>query len=357
MKTVALGMSGGVDSSVTAYLLKEQGYNVIGIFMHNWQESVDGFCTAEQDYEDVKRVCAKLGIPYYTVNFSKQYYDRVFKLFIEEYKNGRTPNPDVLCNKEIKFGPFLDYAKKIGADCIATGHYCKTEHKNGLVWLKKAADKNKDQTYFLNQLSQEQLKSAIFPLADMLKLQVREIASTLDLPVAQKKNSTGICFIGERPFREFLSQYIPAKAGDILNMQGEKVGEHSGVMYYTIGQRKGLGIGGKNKENSGRWFVVDKDVKNNILYVQQGDESMLYSSALICRDINWIPQAPLKKQFYCSAKFRYRQQDQNVFVKIENGGATVEFEKKQRAITSGQYCVFYDDDYCIGGGYIESAIK
>ncbi|MDD4003255.1 MAG: tRNA 2-thiouridine(34) synthase MnmA [Clostridia bacterium] len=357
MKTVAVGMSGGVDSSVAAYLLKKQGYNVIGIFMHNWQESLNGFCSAEEDYEDVKRVCAKIDIPYYTVNFSKEYYDRVFKTFLSEYSKGRTPNPDVLCNREIKFGPFLNYAQKIGADYIATGHYAKTDNKGGLIYLLKALDKNKDQSYFLNQLSQDQLKNTIFPLADITKPKVREIALKLNLAVAQKKDSTGICFIGERRFREFLSQYIPAKKGDIIDIKsGKKIGEHMGVMYYTIGQRKGLGIGGVNKEQTGRWFVIEKDVKANILYVQQGDESMLYSRGLTMNEVNWIPKPPQANQFYCSAKFRYRQSDQCVSVNIAKEKITVEFEKAQRAVTCGQYAVFYDGEYCLGGGIIEQVI-
>ena len=357
MKTVAVGMSGGVDSSVAAYILKKQGYNVIGIFMHNWEEKQGGYCTAETDYEDVKRVCGKLDIPYYTVNYSKQYYDRVFKHFLEEYKKGRTPNPDVLCNREIKFGPFLEYAIKIGADYIATGHYCKTEHKDNLTYLLKSTDKNKDQTYFLNQLSQTQLQKVIFPLADILKPQVRKMAEELELSTAKKKDSTGICFIGERHFRQFLSNYIPAKNGDIINMKGEKVGTHQGVMYYTLGQRKGLGIGGVNKGQNGRWFVIDKDVKNNILYVEQGNEEKLYSKALICNNVNWIPQKPQEKEFTCNAKMRYRQPDQKVYVKIEKDKTIVEFAEKQRAVTCGQYVVFYNDEYCLGGGCIDEVIK
>jgi tRNA-specific 2-thiouridylase len=355
MKVVAMGMSGGVDSSVAAYLLKEQGYKVIGIFMHNWQEEQDGFCTAEEDYQDVKRVCARLDIPYYTVNFSKEYYDRVFKTFLEEYKKGRTPNPDVLCNREIKFGPFLEYADKIGADYIATGHYAKTEIKDGDAYLLKAADKNKDQSYFLNQLTQKQLKRTLFPLAGITKPEVRKIAADLNLPVAEKKDSTGICFIGERRFREFLSRYIPTRKGDILTTDGKKVGEHLGAMYYTIGQRKGLGIGGVS-EGTGRWFIIDKDVKNNILYVEQSEER-LYSKGLICNEVNWIPAPPQKNEFCCAAKMRYRQNDQNVKVKIDGGKVKAEFETPQRAVTCGQYAVFYDGEYCLGGGVIDEVIK
>lgn len=302
MKTVVVGMSGGVDSSVSAYLLKEQGYNVIGLFMHNWEESMGGHCTAEEDYEDVKRVCGKIGIPYYTVNFSREYYERVFKHFLEEYEKGRTPNPDVLCNREIKFGPFLEYAIKIGADYIATGHYCKTVEKDGLFYLLKSADKNKDQTYFLNQLNQDQLSRVIFPLADIIKPKVREIAREQGFSTAEKKDSTGICFIGERNFREFLANYLPAKEGKIMTLNKKVVGTHSGVIYYTVGQRKGFGIGGIAGGNTGRWFVVDKDVRNNILYVEQGSEEKLYSSGLVCNNVNWIPEIPEKKEFICMPK-------------------------------------------------------
>lgn len=357
MKTVVVGMSGGVDSSVAAYLLKKQGYNVIGIFMHNWEEEMGGHCCAEDDYEDVKRVCSKLDIPYYTVNYSKEYYERVFRLFLEEYEKGRTPNPDVLCNREIKFGPFLDYAMKMGADYIATGHYAGVEEKEGLYYLVKASDEDKDQTYFLNQLDQKQLSRTLFPLEKLLKSEVRQIAGKLGLSTAAKKDSTGICFIGERKFRDFLSNFIPAKKGDILTSDGRKVGEHEGVMYYTLGQRKGLGIGGVKEGGTGRWFVYDKDVKNNILYVEQGSEERLYSRGLVCEDVNWIPKAPEKNQFECRAKVRYRQPEQKCLVKISGGKVFVEFVEKQRAITSGQYAVFYDGKYCIGGGCIESVIK
>lgn len=351
-KTVVIGMSGGVDSSVAAYLLKQQGYDVIGLFMHNWEETNGGFCTAEQDYEDVKRVCGVLDIPYYTVNFSKQYFDRVFKYFLEEYKAGRTPNPDVLCNREIKFGPFLDYAMGMGADYIATGHYADVEEIDGLFYLKKSLDKNKDQSYFLNQLNQKQLSKVVFPLAMIEKPEVRKIAETLNLSTAAKKDSTGICFIGERNFRKFLSEYIPATKGDILTVDGVKVGEHEGAMYYTLGQRKGLGIGGVSG-GSGRWFVLEKDVKNNILYVEQGTEEKLYSKSLVCTDINWIPKITDKR--HLNIKNRYRQEDQSAKITmLENASVKVDFDQLQRAVTPGQYCVFYDGDYCYGGGTIET---
>lgn len=358
MKTVVVGMSGGVDSSVAAALLKEQGYNVIGLFMHNWEEDdEDGCCTAAQDWEDVRRVCNKLNIPYYSINFAKEYMDRVFSYFLEEYGAGRTPNPDVLCNREIKFGPFLDYAMQLGADYIATGHYCDIDHnKDGNHYLLKAVDQNKDQTYFLNQLSQKQLEHVLFPLGKMEKPEVRKIAEKYGFITAAKKDSTGICFIGERKFREFLKNFIPAKRGKIVDLNGNVVGEHDGVMYYTLGQRRGLNIGGVSGTEGGRWFVVDKNVKTNELLVSQGDESPLYSKALISYKINWIPSVP-GKEFTCFAKFRYRQPEQEVKVKIENEKVYVEFVNPQRAVTPGQFVVFYDDNKCLGGGIIEEVIK
>ena len=357
MKTVVCGMSGGVDSSVAAYLLKEQGYNVIGLFMVNWEENDEnGCCTAESDYEDVKRVCNTIGIPYYTVNFAKEYWNRVFEYFLDEYKNGRTPNPDVLCNREIKFGPFLEFAKKIGADYIATGHYCKVEEKDGLFYLKKSKDQNKDQTYFLNQLSQNQLSSVLFPLADIEKPKVREIAEKLDLVNAKKKDSTGVCFIGERNFKNFLKTYLPNQPGDIKTKEGLLVGRHDGLMYYTLGQRRGLNIGGRKDGTGERWFVVEKDLKNNILYVSQGEGEELFSKSLIAKNFNWIPCVPKQKSFTCFAKFRYRQPDQRVDVNIlENGDVEILFHERQRAITPGQFAVLYDEDEnCLGGGVIDS---
>ena len=357
-KTVVIGMSGGVDSSVAALLLKEQGYNVIGLFMQNWEETDEnGCCTAEDDFADVRRVSALLDIPYYTVNFAKEYMDRVFSYFLAEYKAGRTPNPDVLCNREIKFGPFLQEAKKLGADYIATGHYCKISHVNGVHLLQKAKDQNKDQTYFLNQLSQAQLQDVLFPLQDIEKPKVREIALQYNLATAKKKDSTGICFIGERNFRKFLSSYLPACKGKILDLSGKQVGEHCGLMYYTLGQRKGLELGGiKGEENGGRWFVVKKDLQNNILYVSHGDEAPLYSKSCEVSGFNWIPAPPQKRDFVCKAKFRYRQPDQDVCVHVkDDGNLHIEFAEKQRAVTEGQYAVLYDGINCLGGGVIDSA--
>lgn len=352
-KTVVVGMSGGVDSSVAALLLKNQGYRVVGLFMRNWEEEDEnGACTAEEDFNDVVRVCGLLDIPYYTVNFAAQYRERVFSYFLKEYEAGRTPNPDVLCNREIKFGPFKQYAKELGADFIATGHYCGVSHENGVHRLLKARDKNKDQTYFLNQLTQDQLEGVLFPLADLEKSEVRAIAQKNGLATAKKKDSTGICFIGERNFKKFLQEYLPAKRGKILTQDGEEVGEHEGIMYYTLGQRRGLDLGGRQGE-TGRWFVVKKDVKNNILYVSHGDESPLYSRGCTVEGFNFIPFAPEKEEFACTAKFRYRQEEQGVTVKrTGKDSLEIRFDEPQRAVTEGQYAVLYDETQCLGGGVI-----
>ncbi len=355
---IVVGISGGVDSSVAAYLLKKQGHEVIGLFMINWEEK-NGACTAEEDYEDVKRVCNKLGIPYFSVNYAKEYYQRVFKYFLEEYKAGRTPNPDVLCNREIKFGPFLDKALALGADMIATGHYAKKIEKDGKFYLAKADDLNKDQSYFLNQLSQYQLSKVLFPLAEISKPQVREIAKKLELSTASKKDSTGICFIGERNFKKFLSEFLPAQPGEIVDAQGKVVGKHDGLMYYTLGQRRGLNIGGLKGGNGQRWFVLEKDLQNNRLIVSQGEDDLLFSDGLIATDMNWIPERPNQEEFVCFAKFRYRQPDQKVKVKI-TGETTiqVDFDQKQRAITPGQFVVLYDNQgLCLGGGIIDRSYK
>lgn len=349
-------MSGGVDSAVSAWLLKNQGYNVVALFMHNWEETDDGCCTAEQDYEDVKRVSDKLAIPYYSVNFAQEYRERVFSYFLDEYKRGRTPNPDVLCNREIKFGPFLQYAKALGADYIATGHYCGILHDNGVHYLLKAKDADKDQTYFLNQLSQPQLSSVLFPLANVQKSEVRRIADELGLVNARKKDSTGICFIGERNFRSFLQNYLPNQRGEIVDVNGNAVGEHIGLMYYTLGQRRGLGLGG-TPDGQGRWFVVDKDLANNRLIVSHGDESVLMSRSLVASGLNWIPSCPAR-EFKCRAKFRYRQGEQGVSVRmLDDGRAEVLFDEKQRAVTPGQFVVFYDEYKCLGGGVIDEVYK
>ncbi|SHE66643.1 tRNA 2-thiouridine(34) synthase MnmA [Alkalibacter saccharofermentans] len=358
-KTVVVGMSGGVDSSVAALLLKKQGYNVIGIFMKNWEETEDdGACTAEEDYEDVRRVCDKLEIPYYTVNFSKEYWDRVFAYFLEEYKRGRTPNPDILCNKEIKFKAFLDYALNVaGADYLATGHYAKIQEKDGYCRLLKSEDKNKDQTYFLCQLSQQQISKAMFPLGDIPKEEVRKIAAENGLLTAGKKDSTGICFIGERDFKKFLSRYLPAKKGEIKDPKGNIKGTHNGLMYYTLGQRKGLGIGG---EGTGEpWFVYKKDLNTNTLYVVQGEMNpLLFSNGLIGSKVNWTAKIPEGKDIRLKAKFRYRQQDQDVVLNVLEGGRIkVMFDKPQKAVTPGQQVVLYDGDECLGGAEIDEILS
>ncbi len=354
-KTVVVGMSGGVDSSVAALLLKEQGYRVIGLFMRNWEETDEnGVCTADDDFSDVVRVCSLLDIPYYTVNFAKEYMERVFSHFLEEYRAGRTPNPDVLCNREIKFGPFKEYAARLGADLIATGHYCGISHEGGVHRLLKAADAEKDQTYFLNQLTQSQLEGVLFPLADLKKAEVREIAEKNGLSTAKKKDSTGVCFIGERNFRKFLMGYLPAQPGKIVTLSGEEVGEHIGLMYYTLGQRRGLDLGGKQGE-TGRWFVVKKDVEHNILYVSHGDETPLLSRRVEVGGMNYIPTMPAVSPFDCTAKVRYRQSEQAVRVTLHGSGATLEFKEPQRAVTPGQYAVLYGGNACLGGGVILSA--
>ena len=356
-KTVVVGMSGGVDSSVAALLLKQQGYNVIGLFMNNWEEKDEcGACTSEEDFADVRRVANSIGVPYYSVNFAKEYMDRVFSYFLAEYKAGRTPNPDVLCNREIKFKDFKAQAKRLGADYIATGHYCDILHDGDTHYLLKAKDQSKDKTYFLNQLSQDQLDGVLFPLGKLDKSEVRKIAEENGLATATKKDSTGICFIGERNFREFLLKYIPAKKGKIMTYDGKVLGEHLGLMYYTIGQRRGLGIGGQKEDDGSRWFVIEKDLKENILYVAHGAEDKLYSKGLLMNSCNWIPSVPNKKEFECTAKFRYRQPEQKCKVFISDNGIEVEFAERQRAITEGQFAVFYDGDKCIGGGVIEKAI-
>ena len=356
-KTVVVGMSGGVDSSVAALLLKQQGYNVIGLFMNNWEETDEcGVCTSEEDFSDVRRVANTIGIPYYTVNYSKEYWNRVFEYFLASYKEGRTPNPDVLCNREIKFKDFKEKALELGADFIATGHYCDILHDGDTHYLLKAKDQSKDQTYFLNQLSQSQLDKVLFPLGKLDKSEVRRIAEENGLATATKKDSTGICFIGERNFRNFLQTYIPNQKGKIMTYDGKVLGEHLGLMYYTIGQRRGLGIGGQQGDDGSRWFVIEKDLKNNILYVAHGAEDRLYSKGLLMKECNWIPRVPQKTDFECTAKFRYRQPEQKCTVHIRADGIQVDFAEKQRAITEGQFAVFYDGDKCIGGGVIEKAI-
>ncbi|KRK74395.1 tRNA 2-thiouridine(34) synthase MnmA [Lacticaseibacillus nasuensis] len=355
---VVVGMSGGVDSSVTALLLKQQGYDVVGVFMKNWDDTDEnGVCTATTDYADVAKVASKIGIPYYSINFEKEYWDRVFQYFLTEYKAGRTPNPDVMCNKEIKFKAFLDYAEELDADYIAMGHYAQvTTDANGVVHMLRGADGNKDQTYFLSQLSQAQLQKSLFPIGHLQKPEVRRIAEEAGLATAHKKDSTGICFIGERNFKQFLSTYLPAQPGKMMTLDGEEKGTHDGLMYYTIGQRSGLGIGG-NSENSEPWFVIGKDIDKNILYVGQGfNNPALMATHLDASGLSWTTGAPVGSEFHVTAKFRYRQPDVGVTVRMTGTDtATVEFDEPVRAITPGQAVVFYNGAECLGGGTIDHA--
>lgn len=353
---VVVGMSGGVDSSVAALLLKQQGYDVIGIFMKNWDDTNDfGVCTATEDYNDVIRVCNQIGIPYYAVNFEKQYWDKVFTYFLEEYKAGRTPNPDVMCNKEIKFKAFLEHAMNLGADYLATGHYAQVEFRDGEYKMLRGLDENKDQTYFLNQLTQEQLKKVMFPIGNLEKSRVREIAKEANLATATKKDSTGICFIGERNFKEFLGQYLPAQPGTMETLDGIVKGKHEGLMYHTIGQRHGLGIGGAGDP----WFAIGKDLEKNILYVGQGfHHEALYSDSILAEGISWVSNKEKPAEFECTAKFRYRQEDHKVTVRLLEGNkAKITFHEPIRAVTPGQAVVFYNEDECLGGGTIDEVYK
>ena len=371
MAKVIVGLSGGVDSAVAAYLLKKEGHEVIGAFMRNWDAFANNdikgnptifndVCPQEEDYHDAQLVAEKLGIPLLRVDFIKEYWDHVFSYFLEEYKVGRTPNPDILCNKYIKFSSFLKFAMDQGADYIATGHYARVRNNNGKVEMLRGVDDNKDQTYFLCLLTQEQLGKTMFPIGNIAKPEVRKIAEELDLPVAKKKDSTGICFIGERNFRQFLENYIPAKEGNIVDIKtNEVVGKHRGVMYYTIGQRKGLGIGGLRNHEAGSWFVVKKDVERRILYVAQGDENhYLFSKGCYVDGINWISKELPKGPIHITCKFRYRQKDVPVTVEfISETEAKVVCDEPSKAITPGQECVFYDGEVCLGGGTIEKIIK
>lgn len=359
---VVVGMSGGVDSSVTALLLKEQGYDVVGVFMKNWDDTDEnGVCTATEDYKDVAKVANQIGVPYYSVNFEKEYWDRVFEYFLAEYRLGRTPNPDVMCNKEIKFKAFLDYAMQLGADYVATGHYAQVKRdEDGTVHMLRGVDNNKDQTYFLSQLSQEQLAKTMFPLGHMEKSEVREIAKKAKLATAQKKDSTGVCFIGEKNFKEFLGKYLPAQPGKMVTLDGQVKGDHAGLMYYTIGQRQGLGIGGGQGDNSEPWFVVGKELETNTLLVGQGfHHEYLYATSLEASEVHFTVDTPMPKEFKCTAKFRYRQQDTGVTVILNDDQtkATVIFDEAVRAITPGQAVVFYNGDECLGGGLIDAAIS
>lgn len=357
---VIVGMSGGVDSSVAAYLLKQEGYQVEGLFMKNWEEDdTNGFCSAEADFKDAQAVCDQIGIPLHGVNFSQQYWQNVFTHFLNEYEQARTPNPDVLCNKEIKFNAFLKHALTLGADYIATGHYAKVEHHANFATLHKAKDRDKDQTYFLHAIDPQALTKTLFPIGNYLKSEIRLIAKELNLATHAKKDSTGICFIGERRFKTFLNEFMLAKPGEIKNMQGDTMGRHDGLMFYTLGQRQGLGIGGVRDGNDEPWYVVDKDLKNNILFVAQGTHHpMLYSQGLICGPIHWLDDQQNELPKTCFAKTRYRQPEQPCVVSPNDGQHHyVMFSSPQRAVTPGQYIVFYDKNQCVGGAVIEQLIR
>ena len=355
-QVIAVSLSGGVDSSVAALILKKTGYEVIGLFMQNWEiDKEDTSCRTEQDLNDAKAVADHIGIPLYTVNFSKEYWDNVFQYCLDEFSAGRTPNPDVWCNREIKFKSLLKYAKKLGANYLATGHYARINEKNGHYHLLKSYDNNKDQSYFLYLLNQYPLANSLFPLGEYQKSDIRTIAKEAALITHDKKDSTGICFIGKQKFKEFLSEFLLAQPGNIETSDGKIVGKHDGIMFYTRAQRKGLCIGGQAYANDKPWYVIDKDVQRNVLIVGQGlDHPLLYSHELICTKLHWIsgiyPLLPLT----CKAKIRYRQTDQACRVTpLGEDRCNVEFEQAQRAITPGQSVVFYTDDECLGGGIIE----
>ncbi len=352
---IVVGMSGGVDSSVAALLLKEQGYDVVGVFMKNWEEQDEnGVCTAEEDWRDVRDVCDLIGIPYYSVNFAKEYWDRVFSYFLKEYRAGRTPNPDVLCNREIKFRAFLDFAMSLGASRMATGHFVRTDGDGRLL---KGTDPNKDQSYFLYMVHREQLLKSVFPVGGMTKAQVREIAERNRLPVSAKKDSTGVCFIGERNFKKFLSEYLPAQPGDMVSPEGKVVGRHDGLMYYTLGQRRGLGIGGCGDGRS--WFVIGKDLEKNRLLVAQGeDHPMLYSTLCRAEDVTWVGEPPVREgeALRCTVKYRYRQPDQAAEAVLRDGQLTIRSLEPQRAVTPGQSAVLYDGEVCLGGGIVTEVL-
>ncbi len=356
---VIVGLSGGVDSSVAALLLLEKGFQVEGLFMKNWEEDDSSTnCPATKDFQDAQKVCDILNIPLHTTNFSSEYWDNVFEHFLTEYRSGRTPNPDILCNREIKFKAFLNYSLKLGADYIATGHYAQITSFNDshhcLYQLQKAADPSKDQTYFLYALEQKALSKSLFPIGDLNKSTVREIAKSAGFPNSDKKDSTGICFIGERKFKNFLSQYMPTEPGIIETIEGKTIGQHDGLMFYTIGQRQGLGIGGRQGENNVPWYVVGKDLKRNVLTVVSGENHpLLYSCKLKANQLHWITDSPIQNRFNCTAKIRYRQKETSCTVElVDEYNCEVIFEKPQRAITPGQSIVFYQQDICLGGGII-----
>ena len=356
---IVVGLSGGVDSAVAALLLRERGADVHALHMTNWQDD-DGYCTAAEDLQDARRVAEDLGIPLHHVNFSRDYRQRVFAHFLAEYRAGRTPNPDVLCNREIKFGVFREHARRLGAERVATGHYARCVAKNGAAQLLKGRDPEKDQSYFLHAVSSDALVDALFPLGDMLKADVRAIARDHGLATQDKKDSTGICFIGERPFREFLSQFLPPSGGPIVTPEGVELGRHEGLAFYTIGQRQGLGIGGRADSGDAPWYVADKDRNDNALIVVQGEHPLLYSDAIEVRQTHWIGEPPefAGGSFDCAVKLRYRQPDQACRIERRTADLLqVSFDRQQRAVTPGQYAVFYSGDRCLGGGVIDHVIR
>jgi tRNA-specific 2-thiouridylase len=355
---IIVGLSGGVDSAVAAYLLQQQGYDVEAMFMKNWEEDDTAeYCSAAEDLADAQQVCDQLGIALHSVNFASEYWDRVFSYFLSEYMAGRTPNPDIMCNREIKFRAFLDYALSRGANRIATGHYARSRQTESGSRLLRGVDINKDQSYFLYALDEEQLSKALFPIGNLEKTRVRSIAEEQGFNVFNKKDSTGICFIGERKFKNFLEQFIPAQPGEIRTLEGQIIGQHTGLMFYTLGQRQGLGIGGVHNAPEAPWFVVDKDLEKNILIVAQGhDHPALFHSYCRIHQLHWINRMDITLPFACTAKVRYRQQDQDCkIIAIDNDQATVVFDNPQRAITPGQALVFYQHEFCLGGGTIEYA--
>ncbi|MEL0629758.1 tRNA 2-thiouridine(34) synthase MnmA [Psychromonas aquatilis] len=358
---VIVGISGGVDSSVSAYLLQQQGYQVEGLFMKNWEEDdTDEYCSAAQDLQDAQAVCDKLGIKLHTINFAAEYWDNVFEHFLEEYKAGRTPNPDIMCNKEIKFKAFLEFAAEdLGADFIATGHYCRRRDIDGKAQLLRGLDSNKDQSYFLYAVGGEQIAQTLFPVGELEKPEVRRIAEEQDLVTHNKKDSTGICFIGERKFTDFLQTYLPAQPGDIVTPDNEVIGQHQGLMYHTLGQRKGLGIGGLQNSNENPWYVVGKDMENNRLLVAQGaDHPALFSYGLIAKKCDWVDRTAKKESFKCTVKTRYRQTDIACTVNpIDDDTLEVIFDEPQAAVTPGQSAVFYMDEVCLGGAIIEQHLQ
>jgi len=358
-KNVVVGMSGGVDSSVSALLLKQQGYQVEGIFMQNWDaDDKDPFCSAQQDLTDARAVCDRIGISLRTVNFSQDYWDKVFQHFLDEYAAGRTPNPDIICNKEIKFKAFLNHIQQLGAHYLATGHYVRCEQRHGEYILLKGLDNNKDQSYFLYTLNQEQLPYCLFPVGELEKSSVREVAEKNGFINHAKKDSTGICFIGERKFKNFLQEYLLTKPGNIVSIHGKYLGQHDGLMFHTIGQRKGLKIGGCRGASESPWYVVAKELERNQLIVAQGqNHPHLYANGLFCRQLHWVSNIAPNQPFQCKAKIRYRQQEQFCNVtQIEDDCFQVIFDAPQRAITPGQSVVFYQQDRCLGGGVIEKVL-